>query len=54
MGREDTKGTSQSFAFVLAGLIFGESRLLGYSLLGVGVLLAIVDMIVKKRNQNPD
>jgi hypothetical protein len=41
-----------SFAFVLAGFFFGESRWLGSSLLGVGAVLAVVDMIAKKRNQS--
>lgn len=36
-----------AFALVLAGLIFGENRMLGYGLLAAGVLLAVVDMIVK-------
>ena len=38
---------SLAFAFILAGIIFGESRLVGYSLIGVGVLLAIIDIIKK-------
>jgi len=33
-----------SFGFILAGLIFGSYRLIGYSLLGVGVVLAVLDM----------
>ncbi len=36
-----------AFAFIIAGVIFGESRLVGYSLMGVGVLLAVVDAIKK-------
>ena len=34
-----------AFGFILAGLFFGERRSIGYSLLGVGVLLAIIDMV---------
>ncbi len=41
---------SLAFAFVLAGLLFGEERFLGYGLMGVGVLLAFVDMF-RKRNK---
>ena len=36
------------FGFILAGLFFGDKRLIGYSLIGIGVILAIVDMIKKK------
>jgi len=36
-----------AFAFIIAGLIFGESRLIGYGLMGIGVILAIIDMIRK-------
>jgi hypothetical protein len=33
-----------AFGFVLAGIIFGDDRLISYSLLGIGVLLAVIDM----------
>ena len=33
-----------AFALVVAGLVFGGDRLVGYSLLGIGVILAVVDM----------
>ena len=38
-----------AFGFVLAGIIFGDDRLIGYSLMGVGVVLAIVDMFNRSR-----
>lgn len=38
-----------AFGFVLAGILFGEERIVGYSLLGAGVLLAVIDMIMKLR-----
>ena len=38
-----------AFGFILAGIIFGDDRLLGYGLLGVGVVLAIVDMFKRSR-----
>jgi hypothetical protein len=38
-----------AFAFVLAGIIFGENRLIGYSLIGTGLLLAIIDIVNKLR-----
>lgn len=37
-----------SFAFVIAGIIFGE-KLLAYILMGIGVLLAIFDIIRRMR-----
>lgn len=33
-----------AFAFIVAGIIFGEDRLLGYSLIGAGIVLAIWDI----------
>jgi len=38
-----------AFGFVLAGMVFGENRLIGYSLMGMGVLLAVLDVL---RNRN--
>jgi hypothetical protein len=38
-----------AFAFITAGIIFGEERWLGYSLLGIGVVLAIIDAVNKVR-----
>jgi len=42
-----------AFAFIIAGIVFGESRLIGYNLIGVGVVLAIID-IVKKMKAKKD
>ncbi len=36
-----------AFAFIIAGLIFDENRLIGYGLMGVGVVLAVIDMVKK-------
>lgn len=41
--------TGIAFAFIIAGMIFGEERLIGYSLLGIGIIIAIVDMLIKLR-----
>lgn len=38
---------SLALMFVLAGIIFGDDRVLGYSLMGIGVVMAIVDIIQK-------
>jgi hypothetical protein len=40
---------SLAFGFVLAGIIFGDDRLVGYGLMGVGVVLAIVDIVMRSR-----
>lgn len=36
-----------AFGFVIAGIVFGQERIVGYGLMGVGVILAIIDMIRK-------
>lgn len=40
-----------AFAFVLAGLFFGEERWLGYGLMGVGIILALIDIYLKLKNR---
>lgn len=42
-----SKLAALSFGFIIAGMVFGENRLAGYSLMGAGVFLALVDMIKK-------
>jgi len=37
-----------AFGFVLAGILFGGERFIGYSLMGVGVILAVVDIFRSK------
>lgn len=36
-----------SLAFIIAGIVFGENRLIGYGLIGFGIILAIIDIIKK-------
>ncbi len=38
-----------SFVFVIAGIVFGDDRLIGYGLIGVGIILAVVDIIMKSK-----
>ncbi|MFN2290501.1 MAG: hypothetical protein ACK2UC_04840 [Anaerolineae bacterium] len=38
-----------AFAFVIAGIVFGDERLIGYSLMGVGVVLAVIDIVLRWR-----
>jgi hypothetical protein len=40
---------SLAFAFIIAGILFGEEHWLGYELMGIGVLLAIIDIAIKYR-----
>jgi hypothetical protein len=47
--RRFTPLASLAFAFVVAGILFSDDRLIGYGLMGVGVLLAVVDIF---RNRN--
>ena len=48
-GSRLTPLASLAFGFVLAGIFFGENRLVGYSLMGIGVILAIVDIFNRSR-----
>ena len=41
---------SLAYAFVLAGIIFGDDRFFGYGLMGAGVILAIIDIIIRSRS----
>lgn len=36
-----------AFGFIMGGIIFSDDRLIGYSLMGIGVILAIIDIIKK-------
>lgn len=38
-----------AFLFVIAGIIFGDRRLIGYSLMGIGVVLAVIDIVRKNQ-----
>jgi hypothetical protein len=52
---KEGKGLSRlaglAFAFVIAGIFLGGERLIGYSLLGVGLILAIIDIIQKGKTK---
>jgi hypothetical protein len=49
-GKKLTPFVGFAWALVLAGIIFGEDRLIGYSLIGVGVVLAVMDMIITPKS----
>jgi hypothetical protein len=39
-----------AWAFILAGLVFGDDRLIGYGLMGIGVILAVVDIFKRLKS----
>ena len=43
-----------AFGFIVAGILFGDSRLIGYSLLGIGVVLAVIDMTRRSKSKQVD
>jgi len=43
-----------AFGFVLAGIIFGENRSMGYSLIGVGIILSLIDLSIKFRERRSE
>jgi hypothetical protein len=48
--REDKKPSplvGLGLAFITMGILFGDSRLIGYGLIGIGVAIAVIDMIIK-------
>jgi len=45
-GKKLTPLVGFAWALVLAGIIFSEDRLIGYSLIGVGVALTVFDMYI--------
>ena len=38
-----------AFVFVIFGIVFGDSKLVGYSLIGIGVLLSLIDSFIKRK-----
>lgn len=38
-----------AFGLILAGLFWSDNRLVGYSLLALGVILALIDMFIKSK-----
>lgn len=41
-----------SMGFILIGILFGDDRIIGYGLLGIGVVFAVVDMVQKLRKNS--
>jgi len=42
---------SLAFGSCLAGILFGDDRLVGYGLMGIGVVLGIVDMLRRPKSE---
>ncbi len=40
-----------AFAFAVAGIILGEERLIGYGLMGIGIVLAMADIWNRSRSK---
>ena len=40
-----------AFGFILAGIVFGEDRLIGYGLIGTGVALSLIDILIRPREK---
>jgi len=51
IGKPLSKLATIGFLFIITGMIFGENRVVGYSLMGVGIILAVIDMIRQIRNR---
>jgi len=45
--------TMLGMTMIVLGIIFGDSRWVGYPLIGAGVLLAIIDSIYNKSHEQP-
>lgn len=43
---------SLAFAFIVAGIIFGENRIISYLLIGIGIFLAVIDIAKKGGKEN--
>jgi amino acid transporter len=40
-----------AFGFILAGILFGEVRLLGYGLMAVGVIVAVIEIFTRQKGK---
>ncbi len=38
-----------AFGFIVAGILFGEVRILGYSFMAVGIIVAVIDVFRRGR-----
>jgi hypothetical protein len=40
-----------AFGFILIGIVFGDDRYIGYSLMGIGVIIAVIDMFRRLKSK---
>jgi hypothetical protein len=38
-----------AFGFIIAGILFGGSGLLGYGMMGIGLILLVIDVIRRRK-----
>lgn len=38
-----------AFGCILAGILFGQDKFLGYALLGAGLVLAVMDILIRSK-----
>ena len=43
--------SSLAFGCILTGMFFGDDRIIGYGLMGIGVILAVFDMFYKLKKK---
>ena len=44
--------TGVAFAFIIAGMLFEDNRFVGYALLGVGIIISVLDIIIKAQHKD--
>jgi hypothetical protein len=40
-----------AFGFIVAGIVFGNDRIIGYILIGIGVILSIADIFMRSKKK---
>ena len=50
-GKKLTPFLGLAWALILAGIMFGEDRLIGYGLMGAGVVLAVIDVYIAPKRR---
>ena len=40
-----------AFIFVISSMLFGDSRIVAYSLIGIGIIIAVIDIFLRGGNK---
>ena len=48
-----SKLASFAFCLIVVGIVFGKEKVTGYSLIGVGIIFAIIDIVRKLEKSSP-